>query len=131
MVTVEERTGGETVSLTGTVQAETEVNLAFRIDGRMIERLVNVGDRGRRAGQVVARLDPQNEENALRAARADLAAAKGQLVEAQNNYQRQSDAAAGRLDHPGPLRRGAPDAARPRSRGSTPPRRSSTSPRTG
>ena len=34
VVTVEERAGGETVSLTGTVQAQMEVNLAFRIDGR-------------------------------------------------------------------------------------------------
>jgi membrane fusion protein, multidrug efflux system len=88
VVTVEEREGGETVSLTGTVQAENEVNLAFRIGGRLIERLVNVGDRVE-AGQVVARLDPEDDENALRAARAELAAAQGQLVEAQNNYERQ------------------------------------------
>jgi membrane fusion protein, multidrug efflux system len=88
VMSVEERTGGETVSLTGTVQAETEVNLAFRIGGRLIERLVNVGDQVS-AGQVVARLDPEDDENALRAARAELVAAGGQLVEAQNNYERQ------------------------------------------
>ena len=88
VLTIEERAGGDTVSLTGTVQAQMEVNLAFRIDGRMTERLVNVGDRVT-PGQLVARLDPENEENALRAARADLAAATGQLVEARNNYQRQ------------------------------------------
>jgi RND family efflux transporter MFP subunit len=88
VISVEERAGGETVSLTGTVQAETEVNLAFRIGGRLIERLVNVGDQVT-AGQVVARLDPEDDENALRAARAELAAAGGQLVEAQNNYERQ------------------------------------------
>jgi RND family efflux transporter MFP subunit len=89
VVTIEERAGGETVSLTGTVQAQMEVNLAFRINGRMTERLVGVGDRVE-PGQIVARLDPQNEENGLRAARADLAGARGQLVEAQNNYERQS-----------------------------------------
>jgi membrane fusion protein, multidrug efflux system len=88
VLTIEERAGDDTVSLTGTVQAQMEVNLAFRIDGRMTERLVNVGDRVE-PGQVVARLDPENEENALRAARADEAAAVGQLVEAQNNYERQ------------------------------------------
>ena len=70
--------------------AETEVNLAFRIDGRMVERLVNVGDRVT-AGQVVARLDRQNEENSLRAARAQLAATRAQLTEARNNYQRQRE----------------------------------------
>lgn len=88
VITIEEREGGDMVSLTGTVQAELEVNLAFRIDGRMTARLVNVGDRVE-PGQVVARLDPKDEENALRAARADLAGAMGQLLEAQNNYERQ------------------------------------------
>ena len=31
--------------LTGHVRAEDEAAMAFRISGRMIERLVNVGDR--------------------------------------------------------------------------------------
>lgn len=84
------RQGGDVVSLTGTVEAENEVNLAFRIDGRMVERTVGVGDRVR-AGQLVARLDRSNEENGLRAARADLAAARARLTEARNNYQRQRE----------------------------------------
>jgi membrane fusion protein, multidrug efflux system len=88
VVTVEKQAGSETVSLTGTVQAQTEVNLAFRIDGRMIERRINVGDTVK-AGQVVALLDRENEQNALRAARAAVAAAAGQLNEARNNYDRQ------------------------------------------
>jgi RND family efflux transporter MFP subunit len=87
VATVEPRGEGTLVSLTGTIQAETEVNLGFRIDGRMVERLVNVGDRVT-AGQVVARLDRTNEENSLRAARAALAAAQAQLVEARANYGR-------------------------------------------
>jgi RND family efflux transporter MFP subunit len=88
VVTIENRTGGDTVSLTGTVQAQTEVNLAFRIGGRMVERLVNVGD-AVEAGQVIARLDPENERNSLRSAEAAVAAANGQLAEARNNYERQ------------------------------------------
>jgi len=90
VATVASRTGGEVVSLTGTVAPETQVNLAFRIDGRMVERLVNVGDR-LEAGKVVARLDRTNEENALRAARAELTAARARLTEARNNYQRQRE----------------------------------------
>jgi len=90
VTTVEPRSNGEVVSLTGTVQAETEANLGFRIDGRMIERLVNVGDRVQ-AGQVVARLDRTNEENNLRAARAALVAAEAQLVEVEGNYVRARD----------------------------------------
>ena len=87
VATVESRGEATVVSLTGTIQAQTEVNLGFRIDGRMVERLVNVGDRVT-AGQVVARLDRTNEENALRAARASLTAAQAQLVESRANYGR-------------------------------------------
>lgn len=88
VMAVEGRAGGEIVSLTGTIQAETDVNLAFRIDGRMIERSVNVGDRVT-AGQVVARLNRDNEESNLRAARAALTAANARVTETRNNYNRQ------------------------------------------
>lgn len=88
VISVEKSGGGESVALTGTVQAQTDVNLAFRIDGRMVERLVNVGD-AVKAGQVVARLNPDTERSALQGARADLVAAQGQLVEARNNFNRQ------------------------------------------
>jgi RND family efflux transporter MFP subunit len=88
VVTAEKRVDGDTVSLTGTVQAETEINLAFRVDGRMIERKVNVGDTVR-VGQLIATLDPENERSALQASRAELAGANARMVEAQNNYQRQ------------------------------------------
>lgn len=88
VVSVETRTGGDTVTLTGSVQAETTVNIAFRIDGRLVERSVNVGDRVTQ-GQIVARLDRSNEENNLRAARAALAAAQARVVETRNNYSRQ------------------------------------------
>ena len=87
VMTVAKTTGGETVSVTGNVQAQTEVNLAFRIDGRMIQRNVNVGDVVK-PGQVIATLNADNEENALQSARAGLAAASAQLVEARNNYDR-------------------------------------------
>jgi RND family efflux transporter MFP subunit len=40
-------------------------------------------------GQVLARLDAQNERNALRAAEANLAAARGQVTQARNHYERQ------------------------------------------
>src|SRR5215470_334303 len=47
-----------------------------------------MGDRVQ-AGQLVARLEPQNELNALRAAQANLAAAQGQLTQARNHFDRQ------------------------------------------
>ena len=88
VVTVEKREIGETVSYTGRIEAEIETRLSFRIGGRMIERSVQVGERVD-PGQVVAKLDPQNELNALRSAQAAVTAAQAQFNEAQNNYERQ------------------------------------------
>jgi RND family efflux transporter MFP subunit len=87
VMTVEKTAGGQTVSLTGNIQAQTEVNLSFRIDGRMIQRNVDVGATIK-PGQVVAILNADNEENALQSARASLAAARAQVGEARNNYDR-------------------------------------------
>ncbi len=87
VTTIETREGGESVTLTGRIEAQDEASLSFRVGGRMIERLVNVGDRVR-AGQVVARLEPETARNTLRSARAELTAARARLVEAQNNFER-------------------------------------------
>jgi RND family efflux transporter MFP subunit len=87
-VTVVKRDVGETVSFTGRIQAENEARLAFRIPGRMIERPINVGDHVE-PGQVVARLEPQDELNALRTAQASVAAAQARLNETQNIFERQ------------------------------------------
>jgi membrane fusion protein, multidrug efflux system len=89
-VTVEALAEGETVSLTGQVRAKNQTNLAFRLDGRIIERRVDVGDVVA-AGEVVARLDPQNEQNSLRSAQADLAAAQATLTEARLTFGRQQE----------------------------------------
>ena len=87
-VTVERREAGVPVTLTGRIEAEDEVTLAFRISGRIIESDGKLGDR-LQPGQVVARLEPQNELNALRTAQANLAAAQGQLTQARNHFERQ------------------------------------------
>jgi RND family efflux transporter MFP subunit len=87
-VTVVKRESGETVAFTGRIAAENESRLAFRIGGRMIERLARVGDRVE-PDQVVARLDPQDELNALRSARASVAAAQAQFAEAKSEFDRQ------------------------------------------
>jgi RND family efflux transporter MFP subunit len=79
---------GEPVTLTGQVRAASQENLSFRLAGRLIERSVNVGDQVH-AGQIIARLDPQNQENALQSARASVLAAKGQQVQAKGTLERQ------------------------------------------
>ena len=87
-VTAKLQDTGETVALTGHIQAEDEASMAFRIGGRMVERFVNVGDTVK-PGQELARLDPQNEVNALRSAQASLAAAQASLTQARAAFERQ------------------------------------------
>lgn len=88
-VTIEKREAGSTVTLTGRIKAEDEVALGFRISGRLLETFGSRGDRVA-AGKLVARLESQNEQNALRRAQADLAAARAQLTQARNHFDRQS-----------------------------------------
>jgi RND family efflux transporter MFP subunit len=90
VVTVERQAAGEAVSLSGQIEAENEVNLSFRVGGRMIARSVNVGDRVK-AGQIVARLETEPAENALRAARANLASASSLLTKTRNDFNRQDE----------------------------------------
>jgi RND family efflux transporter MFP subunit len=87
-VAVERVAQGETVSLTGHVRAKDQASLAFRLDGRMNERPVNVGD-VLKAGQVVARLDPQIQQNGLNTAQANLASVEALLVQARLTFGRQ------------------------------------------
>lgn len=86
-VTVERAAEGEIASLTGQVQAKDHVALAFRLDGRMTERPVRVGDVVT-AGQVVARLDPQIQQSTLRSAQGTLADAEARLTEARLTFER-------------------------------------------
>ena len=87
-VTVERQADGETVSLTGHIRAKDEVSLAFRLDQRMIERLVNVGDVVKE-GQVVAKLDPQIQQNSLNTAQANLASLEAVMTQARLTFGRQ------------------------------------------
>lgn len=54
-------------SFTSVVRSRVEGELAFRTGGKVVERLVDVGDRVK-AGQVLARLDPADQQLAVKAA---------------------------------------------------------------
>lgn len=86
--TVERQAAGALVVLVGRVEAEDEVAFAFRIAGRIVENRIRLGDRVQ-PGDLIARLESQNELNGLRSATASLAAAEGQLTQARNHFQRQ------------------------------------------
>jgi membrane fusion protein, multidrug efflux system len=78
---------GEPVSLTGHIRARTEESLAFRIDGRMVRRHVEVGQLVK-PNDLIAELDPVPQLDALHQAQAKLAAAEATLHEASNTMER-------------------------------------------
>lgn len=88
VVTVEAGKLANDIRLSGEIRAEKNVGLAFRIGGRVVERPVNVGD-NIKAGQVIARLAPTIEQNALSAAKAALEAARGEVDTARSTFVRQ------------------------------------------
>lgn len=77
-----------TFTLTGVIAARTLNNLAFRVGGRVAERLVEVGQHVEK-DTVLARLDRAEQETELRSSEADLAAAEAQLRQTTAAFERQ------------------------------------------
>lgn len=67
-------------SFVGVVRARREIDLAFRVGGKVVQRRVEVGDRVA-PGDVVARLDPEDLKLELQSAQAELAAATANLAQ--------------------------------------------------
>jgi membrane fusion protein, multidrug efflux system len=76
------------VRLTGEIRAQVESDLSFRVAGRISDRLADVGDHVT-ADQVLARLDPQQQQATLTAAEADVQAADAVLRQNTSAYKRQ------------------------------------------
>jgi RND family efflux transporter MFP subunit len=72
---------------TGEVRARHEVDLAFRVGGKIAARLVDAGAEIK-AGQPLARLDPADLELAASAARAQLSAAESEHTTARAERER-------------------------------------------
>jgi len=77
-----------TSALTGEIQARHESNLGFRVGGKVIERLVDVG-KTVAEGDLLARLDGQDQENALKAAQSEVAAAQAFVEQSRTQEERQ------------------------------------------
>lgn len=71
----------------GEVKPRQESDIGFRVAGKVIARLVDVGVTVNK-GDVLARLDEQDTQNRLKSAEADTAAAEAVLVEAQGSEAR-------------------------------------------
>jgi len=79
--------GQATRDFVGVVRARYETDLGFRVAGKITARLVNVGDHVR-AGDVVARIDPQDLKLQVESADAELAAATSNLAQAAADLER-------------------------------------------
>jgi len=71
----------------GEVRARVETDLAFRVGGKVAARLVDAGARVK-AGQPLARLDPEDARLAAEAARAQIASAEADLALAKSELDR-------------------------------------------
>ena len=87
-VVVEKREVKDPKVASGHLRARDEVNLAFRIGGRIIQRKVDVGDKVQ-AGQTVALLDAEVERNSRNSAQAEVAAARAALDQSEAFERRQ------------------------------------------
>ena len=68
----------DTRSYTGTIKPRYESDLGFRVSGKIVERLVNIGDRVA-PGMTLARLDASDYRLSLESAEAELEAAQSSL----------------------------------------------------
>lgn len=74
-------------SFSGQIEPRFQADLSFQVGGKLISRLVDVGDRVKK-GQVLARLDPQDLSFALQAAQAGFDAANTEYAQLKTELAR-------------------------------------------
>lgn len=85
---VQPRARQASLTLTGEVQARFRADLSFRVSGRVVARTVDVGAHVNK-GDVLARLDPAEQQADVDAATAAVASAEAQLRVAMATFERQ------------------------------------------
>ena len=102
VTTVTPAHSAQTRSFTSVVRARVETELGFRTAGKVVERLVEVGD-SVKAGQVLARLDPADYQLAAKAAADQMQAASVDAQQAASDEARfrrlLADGSVGAADH--------------------------------
>jgi RND family efflux transporter MFP subunit len=89
LVTAAQVTGSER-GFTGTIGARVQSNLGFRVAGKIVERLVNVGQQVK-AGQPLMRIDETDLRLALTAKRNAVAAARASFVQTDADERRYAE----------------------------------------
>src|ERR1700739_3227883 len=89
-VTVELQEGGEKVSLTGEIQPRYQADLGFRVNGKILERPVDVGTQVK-TGDLLAQLDPQQYKQELEVAKSEIAVAEAEVTRSQAQEYRQRE----------------------------------------
>src|SRR5215813_1544569 len=84
---VGEAVHGRTLTYSGVVRPRIESAVGFRVAGKIVERLVNVGDRVE-VGQVIARLDDSDLLLAENSVKAAVASARSRRDVASDNFER-------------------------------------------
>lgn len=77
-----------TATLTGEIQARHESSLGFRVAGKVVERRVDVGA-AVKGGDLLARLDNQDQTNAVQSAESDVTAAQAFVEQSRTQEERQ------------------------------------------
>ncbi len=102
VTTVTQAASSQTRSFTAVVRARVETDLGFRAGGKVVDRLVEVGDVVK-AGQALARLDPVDYQLAERAAADQVQAASVDAQQAASDETRLrrllTDGSVGAADH--------------------------------
>ncbi len=78
----------QTVMLTGEVVAHVQTNLSFRVSGQITEWYVDVGSHVT-VGEVLARIDPKEQQADVQASEAAVRAAEAQVRQASSAFERQ------------------------------------------
>ncbi len=89
-VTVEFQKSGDTLSLTGEIQPRYQADIGFRVNGKILERPVDVGTEVKK-GQLIAALDPQQYRQDLEVAKSEVAAAQAEVVRSRAQEARQRE----------------------------------------
>lgn len=102
VTTVTQTASAQTRAFTSVVRARVETDLGFRAGGKVVERLVEVGDVVK-AGQALARLDPADYQLGARAAADQVQAASVDAQQAASDEARMrrllADGSVGAADH--------------------------------